>query len=526
MRYSEKEKIRVVKMYYELGSIQKAIQKLGYPKRRNMVYKWIEEYKKTGRIKDKRSSHDIKQYTEEEKAFAVRFYHENHGSYQNVANELGYPSAAQLRLWVERAEKDCKITPHMIEYTKENFIKAAVEFCTDESGIVSISNKYHIAPGTIKKAAAVLLSKEYEQRMSRQEPTIETMYESIEQLMAEKSVLEEERERLKQEVQKLQMERDALEVAGIMLKKFGGIDLKTMNNREKTIVIDALKEKYRLADLLKMLDISKSSYYYQHKVIVKPNKDDKFRENIRQVFSENHKEYGYRRIHAVLSEIGIHISEKRVRRIMKQEELKVYQRNTKKYSSYAGEITPAVPNLLERDFYAEKPNVKWLTDITEFSIPSGKIYLSPMIDCFDGMPVSWKIGTSPDANMVNSMLDTAVLSLNEDEHPIVHSDRGSHYRWQGWIDRMDKYHLTRSMSKKGCSPDNSACEGFFGLIKNAIFYGRDWRGVSIDEFITLLNNYLHWFREKRIKQKLGYKSPIQYRASIGIPFISNRSLNC
>ena len=116
MRYSEKEKIRVVKMYYELGSIQKAIQKLGYPKRRNMVYKWIEEYKKTGRIKDKRSSHDIKQYTEEEKAFAVRFYHENHGSYQNVANELGYPSAAQLRLWVERAEKDCKITPHMIEF--------------------------------------------------------------------------------------------------------------------------------------------------------------------------------------------------------------------------------------------------------------------------------------------------------------------------------------------------------------------------------------------------------------------------
>lgn len=113
---------------------------------------------------------------------------------------------------------------------------------------------------------------------------------------------------------------------------------------------------------------------------------------------------------------------------MKQEELKVYQGNTKKYSSYAVEITPAVPNLLERDFYAEKPNVKLLTDITEFSIPSGKIYLSPMIDCFDGMPVSWKIGTSPDANMVNSMLDTAVLSLNEDEHPIVHSDHGSHYR--------------------------------------------------------------------------------------------------
>ena len=326
MRYSEKEKIRVVKMYYELGSIQKAIEKLGYPKRRNMVYKWIEEYKKTGRIKDKRSSHEIKQYTEEEKAFAVRFYHENQGSYQNIAKSLGYPSAAQLRLWVEGAKKDCKITPYMIEYTKENFIKAVVEFCTDEDGIVSISNKYHIAPGTIKKAASVLLSKEYEQRMSKQEPTIENMYESIDQLIAEKAVLEEERERLKQEVQKLQMERDALEVAGIMLKKYGGIDLTTMSNREKTIVIDALKEKYRLSDLFEMLDMSKSSYYYQHQVIVKPDKDDTFREHIRQAFSENNKEYGYRRIHAVLSEIGIRISEKRVRRIMKQEELKVFQK--------------------------------------------------------------------------------------------------------------------------------------------------------------------------------------------------------
>ncbi|CDE29713.1 unknown [Ruminococcus sp. CAG:403] len=79
---------------------------------------------------------------------------------------LGIHQQHSLDFGVERAEKDCKITPHMIEYTKENFIKAAVEFCTDESGIVSISNKYHIAPGTIKKAAAVLLSKEYEQRMS------------------------------------------------------------------------------------------------------------------------------------------------------------------------------------------------------------------------------------------------------------------------------------------------------------------------------------------------------------------------
>ncbi len=88
-----------------------------------------------------------------------------------------------------------------------------------------------------------------------------------------------------------------------------------------------------------------------------------------------------------------------------------------------GEITSAVKNLIKRDFHAEHPNEKWLNDITEFHIPAGKIYLSPIIDCFDGLPVSWTIGTSPDAGLANSMLDGAIQSLRPEEHPIVHSDR-------------------------------------------------------------------------------------------------------
>jgi transposase InsO family protein len=155
---------------------------------------------------------------------------------------------------------------------------------------------------------------------------------------------------------------------------------------------------------------------------------------------------------------------------MKDEHLVVLNIKRKKYNSYKGEISPAVDNIIQRDFHAEKPNVKWLTDITEFHIPAGKIYLSPIIDCFDGMPVSWTIGTSPDANLVNTMLDTAISVLKEGEHPILHSDRGCHYRWPGWIERMDNSNLIRSMSKKGCSPANSACEGFFGRPKNEMFY--------------------------------------------------------
>ena len=105
---------------------------------------------------------------------------------------------------------------------------------------------------------------------------------------------------------------------------------------------------------------------------------------------------------------------------------------------------------------------------------------------------------------------------NVNEHPIVHTDRGGHYRWPGWIERMDAAGLTRSMSKKGCSPDNAACEGFHGRLKNEFFYNRDWRDTTIDSFIDQLDAYIRWYSEKRIKLSLGGMSPLEYRNSLGL----------
>lgn len=109
---------------------------------------------------------------------------------------------------------------------------------------------------------------------------------------------------------------------------------------------------------------------------------------IKELFAENRNRYGCRRIHALLKREDIIVSEKIVRRIMHKENLEVKVKRTAKYNSYAGEITPLVPNEIQRDFSVEKPNSKWLTDITEFAIPSGKIYLSPIVDCFDGLLVA------------------------------------------------------------------------------------------------------------------------------------------
>lgn len=214
--------------------------------------------------------------------------------------------------------------------------------------------------------------------------------------------------------------------------------------------------------------------------------------------------------------MGISLSEKVIRRIMTEVGLKVNSLRLRKYNSYAGEITPAVPNLLKRDFKAEQPNKKWLTDITELHISSGKVYLSPMIDCFDGAVISWTISTKPNAEMVNSMLDNAVATLSPEDSPIIHSDRGVHYRWPGWIQRMKKAKLGRSMSKKGYSPDNSACKNFFGRLKNEFFYGHDWKTVSINQFITELDSYILWYNQKRIKCSLGGLSPLDYRKQLGV----------
>lgn len=280
-------------------------------------------------------------------------------------------------------------------------------------------------------------------------------------------------------------------------------------------MINALRDSYTLKYLLEILNMAKSSYCY----LINSMKHEKYEDLhdlIKKFFIEARGCYGYRRIHSVIKTSGVIVSEKVVRRIMKTEQLIVTTVRTKKYNSYKGEISPEVANVIERNFHADKPNTKWLTDITEFRIPAGKIYLSPIIDCFDGLPVSWTIGTTPDANFVNTMLDEAVSVLRCDEKPIIHSDLGSHYRWPGWIERMKNNELIRSMSRKGCSPDNSACEGFFGRLKMEMFYGYSWSGVSINQFIDELDKYIKWYAEERLKILLGGMSPLDYRKSLGL----------
>ena len=335
--------------------------------------------------------------------------------------------------------------------------------------------------------------------------------------LSEIDELKDEVAQLKKDIYRLTMEKDILEKAAELLKKEKGIDINHLTNKEKTIIINALKTHYKLKELLTILKISKSSYFYS----VKALSIDKYQDvkiKIKDIFDTSYQSYGYRRIKNTLKNEGINISEKVIRRLMKDQNLYVISVKKKKYSSYLGEISPAVPNLLNRNFKADKPNEKLLTDLTEFSINDDKVYLSPMVDCFDGYVTSWTIGLSPNSELVNTMLIDVINGLKDDEKPIIHSDRGCHYRWPEWIKLIEENGLIRSMSKKGYSPDNSACEGFFGRLKNEFFYNCTWTNTTTDDFITQLNDYIIWYNTKRIKESLGYKSPIDYRKSLGLSY--------
>ena len=467
--YTKEQKERALKEFERLGSVQAVVTLLGYPSR-HTLYDWYRN--KIADIADYHGSLD-KEYQIKQK-------------YINAPNHPRNPDA-NLKL---DAIKRCFSLGEGVEYVSR-------DIGYSRASIYSWYRKYQ------KFGVAGLMSSK--KQIKRENIDFNT-----------EPSKQQEISELQEQIKQLQMEVDVLKEALNLLKKDPGINITELKNREKAVIIDAVEDKYSLHQLLKCLCMAKSSYYYQRAVMKQSDKYAEIRIRIKIIFQENRNCYGYRRIHGELKKIGITVSEKIVRRIMKEEHLTVPTKRMKKYSSYKGEITPEVDNIINRDFHAEQPNTKWLTDITEFAIPAGKVYLSPVIDCFDGMVVKWNIGTTPDSILVNKMLEDAIGTLLPSEHPLVHTDRGCHYRWTGWIERMQAAGLTRSMSKKGCSPDNAACEGFFGRLKNEMFYGRSWVGVSMDDFINEINSYIEWYNTKRIKQPQGYMSPAEYRQSLGL----------
>jgi transposase InsO family protein/transposase-like protein len=509
--YSYEERLRAVKLYLKLGKRCKAtLRQLGYGTK-NSLKAWHDEFERCGDLQAGYVRAKPK-YSNEQRVAAVEHW-ANHGQcFAFTLKELGYPCRQTLTEWVrERYPESRRCVAGKAGKLAASLAtrRAAVyELCTREGSAQELASKLDVDRVTLYNWKNQLLGREAPASMKRDKPPPSE---------ADRDELERQVEALRRDIRNLRLEHDLLQKANDLLKKYLGVNLKLLSNREKTILVDALKEKYGLVELLERLGLARSTYFYHRSRMRVADKYADVRRTMSDIFESNHRSYGYRRIQASLNRQRVFISEKVVQRLMKQEGLRAARPRRRRYRSYVGEISPAPENIINRDFHATAPNEKWLTDISEFHIPAGKVYLSPMIDCFDGMVVSWSIGTSPDAELVNTMLDAAIETVTEGtETPIVHSDRGGHYRWPGWLSRVAKAGLVRSMSRKACSPDNAACEGFFGRLKTEMFYPRDWRSTTVAQFIEALDAYIRWYNEKRIKSSLGYLSPIEYRESLGL----------
>lgn len=257
-----------------------------------------------------------------------------------------------------------------------------------------------------------------------------------------------------------------------------------------------------------MAGLARSTFYYQQRVLQQADKYADLKHRIRTVFDKNKGRYGYRRVTAVIRQEGNQINHKTVQRLMGELHLKSCVR-IKKYRAYKGQPGHVAGNVLERNFDAARPNEKWVTDVTEFKVSGQKLYLSPIMDLYNGEIVAYEMARRPLFNMVESMLRKAFGRLKSTDKPILHSDQGWQYQMPNYRRYLKEQEITPSMSRKGNCYDNAAMESFFGTLKAEYYHINEFR--DLDELQAGIKEYIRYYNHDRIKLKLGGLSPVDFR---------------
>ncbi|WP_132450286.1 IS3 family transposase [Caballeronia glathei] len=278
--------------------------------------------------------------------------------------------------------------------------------------------------------------------------------------------------------------------------------------KEKTQIVCELRQHHPVTALLKAAALARSTFYYQLKLLAAGERRVELKEQIRAVFDRHKGRYGYRRITATLRHAGQIINHKTVQRLMGQMQLKSLVR-PKKYRSYRGAVGRVAPNLLRRQFDAQRPNQKWVTDVTEFNVNGQKLYLSPVMDLYNGEIVAFQMARRPCFELVSGMVKKAISRLGGSDRPLLHSDQGWQYQMAAYRQTLVTHGLQQSMSRKGNCLDNAAMESFFGTLKSEFF--RLNRFASIEQLQAGLRNYIHYYNHERIRLKLHGLSPVQFR---------------
>lgn len=231
---------------------------------------------------------------------------------------------------------------------------------------------------------------------------------------------------------------------------------------------------------------------------------------IKAEFTENKGRYGVRRITASLRGKGHPVNHKVVQRIMKKLGLQGKTvKKRRKYSSYMGAVGKVADNLLKRKFRVDTPNKVFVTDVTEFKLEWGKVYLSPVMDLHNRQIIGYDIARHPDFEQMRRMMRNAFDNRKIAEGALFHSDQGWQYQMKEFGGMLTDLGITQSMSRKGNCHDNSVMENFFGRLKVEMFYGEEKTFGNYEDFRHALEEYILWYNQERIKEYLQWKSPVQ-----------------
>ena len=265
----------------------------------------------------------------------------------------------------------------------------------------------------------------------------------------------------------------------------------------KYMVIYRHKEKYSVSEMCRFFKVSRSGYYGYVTCMNIPAKDLNLANKIQECQEKCGKTYGYRRVHIWLERQGVHHNPKTILRVMQKYNLLSVVRR-KKYRNY-GEYLHRYPNLLNRDFKAERPNQKWVTDISYIKTNQGTLYLSIIRDLFDNSIVAYKTGTEQNINPVLQTIREAQKKEKVTAEVQLHSDQGFQYTSQAYYRLTKSYNITPSMSRKGNPYDNALAENFFSILKTECIYRIKLK--TYDEARLIIDEYIDFYNNERIQLK-------------------------
>ena len=274
----------------------------------------------------------------------------------------------------------------------------------------------------------------------------------------------------------------------------------------KYLVIYRHKENYTISEMCRFFKVSRSGYYDFVKRMKYPDRDLPLAEQIRMCQQEVKQTYGYRRVQIWLERKGIRRNPKTVLRVMQKYNLLSVVRR-KKYQHYS-ECLHKYPNLLNRDFHADRPNQKWVTDISYIKTGQGFLYLSIIRDLYDNSIVSFKTGTEQNHNLVLSTISEAKRKEKVTEELQIHSDQGFQYTSDSYFKLIKSYNITPSMSRRGNPYDNAMAENFFSILKTECIYRAKPR--TYEEARLLIGEYIYFYNYQRIQLKTKL-TPMEFR---------------